>query len=168
MFSGIFEQDLPRSALLNRYAESGDYTDCFSTEVSRTVTHAQYVEAFYTTLVFKLERWILKWLVSRPSTDAGARSLAIGEAERFAAWQVEARAHNQLLMCDFRGNTRSWLMSETLGEGTRTRLYFGSAVVKHDGTGSGERRLKPAYAALLGFHRLYSRILLAAAKRKLR
>jgi hypothetical protein len=37
------------------------------------VTLAEYVNAFYTTRVFRLERIILKWAVSRPSTDAQAK-----------------------------------------------------------------------------------------------
>ena len=66
--------------------------------------------AFYTTWLFRLERWILRLAVARPSTDEEAHQLARGEREAFAAWSVEARAPDQLLMCDFTGRTRSWLM----------------------------------------------------------
>ena len=48
--------ELPSNALLNRYLASGAYADCYVTEVTRRVSHAEYVEAFYTTAVFKLER----------------------------------------------------------------------------------------------------------------
>ncbi len=65
---------------------------------------------FYTTLLFKLERFILKWTVSKSSTDAQARQLSDGEIEQFAAWHVEGRNENEILMCDFGGRTRSWLM----------------------------------------------------------
>jgi len=51
--------------------------------------------AFYTTLVFKLERLILKLAVSRPSTDAQAKQLAAGSIDEFSAWHVEARSENQ-------------------------------------------------------------------------
>ena len=71
-----------------------------------------YVEAFYTTIVFKAERLILKWLVSRPSTDREARQIARAEAETFAAWELLDRTDNQLLMRDFRGQTCSWFMVE--------------------------------------------------------
>src|SRR5205823_938521 len=77
---------LPSEALLNRYLASGAYADCYVTEVARRVSHAEFVEAFYTTAVFKLERLILHAFVSRPSTDAQAGQLARGELSSFAAW----------------------------------------------------------------------------------
>lgn len=148
----ISEDTLPPNALLQKYVQSGAYTDCFSTEVSRNVSLDEYVGAFYTTWLFKLERIILKVAVSRPSTDAQVKALTDGETDTFAAWQVEARTADQLLMCDFREATRSWFMV------TSGRLYFGSAVVPVD---------QPSYKMLLGLHRLYSRALLAAARSRL-
>ena len=70
--------ELPGDALLLKYLHGGAYTDCFVTEVARRATHAEYVEAFYTTAVFKLERLLLAWFISRPSTDLQARELASG------------------------------------------------------------------------------------------
>lgn len=151
--------DLPDEALLQRYREQGDYTDCFAIDVPGPVAHAAFVEAFYTTAVFKLERLLLGLLASRPSRDAEARELAVGQREQFSAWSVEARAPQQLLMCDFAGSTRSWLMAGP-APGAGTRLYFGSAVVR--------KRQGGAFHALLGFHKLYSRILLHAAASRLR
>lgn len=150
---------LPDDALLQHYARTGAYTDCFGTDVPGPIPHARYVEAFYTTPLFKLERVILALAVRRPSTDAQARALAEGRLDRFAAWDVEQRAENQLLMCDLFGNTRSWLMvAPTVGG---TRLYFGSAVVpKAMGRGS--------FTGMLAFHKLYSRALLASARFRLR
>ena len=75
---------LPTHALLTKYANSGAYTDCFATEVARTVTHAQFVEAFYTGGLFKVERLLLRVFISRPSTDLQARQLAAGELNEFA------------------------------------------------------------------------------------
>ena len=157
---------LPAEALLQRHREAGAYTDCFGVVVPATVAHARYVEAFYTTWVFKLERWVLAMFVAKPSTDAQARALALGEADRFAAWSVEARAPDQLLLCDYRGSTRSWLMTAPEGEGG-TRLYFGSAVVPEVDAGSGRKSLGWLFAGLLGFHKLYSRVLLRAAVARL-
>ena len=151
---------LPGHALSAIYTRGGGYADCYVTEVPAAVSHAQYVEAFYTTWLFKLERWILK-AISRPSTDEQARQLAAGTLDRFAAWSVEKRAENQLLMCDFLGRTRSWLMVEPLPQGG-TRLYFGSAVVP-----GKDGRLGGNFSLLLGFHKLYSRLLLGAARRRL-
>jgi len=143
---------LPESALLQKYVHSGAYTDCFSTEVRGDVSLAEFVEAFYTTWLFKLERFILRVAISKPSTDDEARQVAQGEIETYAAWRVEGRAEQQLLMSDFRDHTRSWFMT------TPGRLYFGSAVVPKD---------RPSYKLLLGLHRIYSRALLATAKSRL-
>jgi hypothetical protein len=160
---------LPPDALLNRYLVSGTYADCYVTEVRHRVSHAEFVEAFYTTAVFKLERLILRLFVARPSTDTQARQLARGELSAFAAWSVEGRAPNQLLLCDLSGRTRSWLMvaAPEKADFTGTRLYFGSAVVPARSLKTGRTSLGPVFSALLGFHRLYSRVLLRAAGRRL-
>ncbi len=159
--------DLPADVLLRRYAFAGTYVDCFSTTVPMVVTLADYVQAFYTTPVFKLERAILARVVAKPSTDAQARQLAHSEIDAFAAWRVEDRNARELLMCDFRAHTRSWLMAVPSADGAAsTRLLFGSAIVptrKSDGT----QAIGVGYRALLGFHVLYSKILLDAARRRL-
>jgi hypothetical protein len=124
--------------------------------------------AFYTTLVFKLERLILKMAVSRPSTDAQAKQLAAGSIDEFSAWHVEARSENQLLMSDFRRRTKSWLMVVPIASGTRTRLYFGSAVILVENSKAGEFTLGFGFQALLRFHRLYSEVLLYATKSQLK
>jgi hypothetical protein len=160
---------LPDEALLAKYQDAGGYADCYSTEVGRVVSHAEYVEAFYTGAVFKLERLLLAWIVSRPSTDAQARQLALGAVSSFAAWRVEGRATNQLLMCALDGRTRSWLMITPLksGNSASTRLYFGSAVLPRPNNASAKPRLGWLFTALLGFHKLYSRVLLHAARSRL-
>jgi len=157
--------ELPAHALLQRYRESGAYTDCYVVDIDRDVSQADYIRAFYTTLPFRTERLILKWAISKPSTDEEADRLAKGTTDRFAAWYVEARGENQLLLSDFREQTRSWLMTEAAAGGTR--LYFGSAVVKEVDPETGEARMGKSYSLLMGFHRLYSRILLSAARRRL-
>lgn len=145
---------LPPGSLLDAYGKRGDYNDCFSVDLGRAVTLAQFIEAFYTTPVFRLERWILAVTVKRPSTDADAKSVAEGAAESFAAWRVETREANQAVFAA--GRTRSWFMVDG------TTLYFGSAIVKNrDG------RLGPLFGGALGFHKIYSRVLLGAAARRL-
>jgi hypothetical protein len=165
----IHRRPLPEGALLARYIQDGAYTDCYATDISDAVTHARYVAAFYTTALFKLERFILRWVASRPSTDAQAEQLATGATDSFAAWHVEAQAEHQLLLSDLLGRTRSWLMVAPLetGNGSATRLYFGSAVVAVQNARSGKPSLGPLYRALLGFHKLYSQALLHAAKARL-
>ncbi|RZI83345.1 MAG: hypothetical protein EOP38_12945 [Rubrivivax sp.] len=157
--------ELPSAALLRRYQAQGAFTDCYFIDVPGAIGHARYVEAFYTTALFKLERWLLSWLVSRPSSDQQAHALAKGSGDRFAAWHVEARSPDQLLMCDFMGRTRSWLMiapADRPGP-AHTRLYFGSAVVPQKAGAIGEQSLGFLFRALMGFHRLYSRALLRSA-----
>lgn len=160
---------LPTESLLNRYSGSGAYADCYVAEIAKPVSHAEFVEAFYTSAVFKLERLILRLLVSRPSTDAQARQLAHGELSSFAAWFVEGRAPNQLLLCDLAGRTRSWLMVAAPGSGSseHTQLFFGSAVVPVRNSTTGQASMGFVFRALLGFHKLYSRVLLAAARSRL-
>jgi hypothetical protein len=147
---------LPEQSLLAKYARPGAYTDCYSAEIARTVSAAEYVEVFYTGSLFKLERLLLARIAFRPSTDEHAKELALGIRDTFAAWRVEERSAEQLLMRDFSGRTRSWLMVIPAGSGG-SRLYFGSAVVP-----MGFR-----FKALLGFHKLYSRALLDAARSRL-
>lgn len=165
--SAIKASPLPDGALLARYQRDGAHTDCYATEVAFAVGHADYVAAFYTTPLFKLERLILKWAVSRPSTDIQAAQLAAGSLDEFAAWRVEDRAPDQLLLTDLYGRTRSWLMVAPLADGG-TRLYFGSAVVPRVDARSGKAGLGFGFRALLGFHKLYSLALLAAARARLR
>jgi hypothetical protein len=164
----IRRQPLPAHALLGKYANGIAYTDCYVTDIPLRVSHAAYVEAFYTTALFKLERLLLAWFVSRPSSDTQARRLAAGELESFAAWDVEDRSVNQLLMCDFQRRTRSWFMVAQVpsGDQVTTRLYFGSAVVPR-GNKTGDAGLGVAFRLLLGFHKVYSRALLRSASARL-
>lgn len=152
---------MPGGALLARYVRSDVYTDSFRLVIEDEIPHAEFVFAFYTTWLFRLERWILRFAVSKPSTDSQARRLADGSIEFFAAWTVEDRTTDQILMCDFHKRTRSWLMVEPLpiGHGVGTQLYFGSAVVNPGKGGIG---------LLLGLHKLYSRALLSTARSRLK
>lgn len=168
---GIYKGVLPATALLDRYRRELAYNDCYCTDCPGDISLVRYVEAFYTTGLFRLERFILKWVLNRPSTDAEAAGLVNGGYSRFAAWSVEARADNQILMCDFQNRTRSWLMTETLNQADAnssfTRLYFGSAVVSVKAGGGGRPKMGFAFGALLGLHKLYSVLLLYSAKKKL-
>ena len=160
--------ELPETALLRAY-ESHAYADCFTVDIAGSVSLEQFVMAFYTTRLFKVERSILKWAVSKPSTDEEARQLAAGTIVEFAAWHVEKRAPNQLLLSDMNKRTRSWLMidSVTSNDGPATRLYFGSAVVPVRNRKSGNAEMGFIFRALLGFHKLYSVALLRAAVSRL-
>jgi hypothetical protein len=165
---------LPDHALLARYRSAGAFTDCFVTNCSARVTQAQFVRAFYTTPVFKLERLILAWALGKPSTDAGAAQLAAGTSDIFSAWRVECRTEDQLLLADVQGRTRSWLMTagpdpahDTGNRHPHTRLYFGSAILRVANKANGHPELGAGFRALAGFHKVYSAVLLASARQRL-
>jgi len=160
------ETSLPPASLLARLAEQrGAFADAYTLQFPRPVSLAEFVEAFYTTRLFKVERALIA-LLGKPSSDAMVRALARGEGERLAVWTVEARAADELLMHEDSGATRSWFKAQAGVAGTT--LWFGSAVVPRRRGPGGEPRFGGVFHALLGFHRWYSRALLAAAARRLR
>lgn len=156
MNGAVTEADLPSGALLERYRTEGGHVDCYIAEVPRPVDLGQLITAFYTSGAFRPERWLLGALLGKRADEADVAQLAAGQTDRFSAWTVEVRSDNEILLCDFQGRTRSWLMVVPIAGGTR--LHFGSAVVAQK---RGADRLM--FRALLGFHRLYSRVLLKGA-----
>ena len=76
---------LPENSLLFAYRLRG-YTDCYTFDITGDVSHAQFVTAFYTSRLFKVERLILRWLVAKPSSDKQTEHLAAGSLDCFAAW----------------------------------------------------------------------------------
>ena len=160
---------LPTQSLLAKYSLDGTYVDSYRTEVRGHISLSIYVFAFYTTALFKIEQLILAHIAQRPSNDNQAKELADGARNEFAAWRVEDRNENELLMCDMSGRTRSWLMVHHLGveDNKRTQLYFGSAVVPKMDQKNGKSSLGFLFNALLGFHKIYSILLLYLAKQKL-
>lgn len=165
----IHASPVPDYATLRRYLEQGAFADCYVATFDGKVEQSDFIAAFYTTWLFKLERLVLRWTVDRPSTDEEAVQLGLGKRGHFAAWGVEAQDKDQLLLCDDSGRTRSWLMAVTrTGPGpVQTLLHFGSAVVPRNNASTGSKSLGPIFNALLGFHKLYSRLLLRAACAKL-
>ena len=180
---------IPANALHAHYATTGGHADCYAADVPAPVSLAAFVLAFYTSPLFRLERWILAVVLGRPSTDAEAKAVAAGDAPfdrpwaggpldqlgtgaRFAAWTVEARSECQLVMCDYQGRTRSWFMVQP---GEPTRVYFGTAIAagpSRRGSAAPQderkKRIPFAFRLLMPFHRLYSRALLWSAVRGLR
>ena len=159
--SPIRARPLPPDSLLALHSGPGDHTDCYTLDVPHAVALEALVEAFYTSRGFLPERLFLS-LIGRGAGAAEARALARGETDRFAAWRVEARSGSELLMADFMGRTRSWLMVEPLGV-SATRLHFGSGVIRRDGRGPGARLERGLVRLLLPGHALYSRALLRSA-----
>ena len=163
-FAGVAEAALPSGALLGRYQAANSYTDCFVATVPGCIAQAAFIEAFYTTTLFKLERLALAVLLRRPSSDPEVRRLATGQASGFAAWTVEAREAEQILLRDFMGASRSWLMSVEDSVACATTLYFGTALLPPPGRG----RLGSGFRALIPLHRPYARALLRSAVRRLK
>ena len=96
--TSVHQCAFPLDAALGAYASQGAYADCYAVVLPRVVTQAEYVEAFYTTAVFKVERWLIATFLSRPSTDSQARQLAQGGLSTFAAWSVEQQQPDQLVL----------------------------------------------------------------------
>jgi hypothetical protein len=169
---GISRNAVPEDSLLTTYRGGkhpqrwGAYADCFSTPIEREVGLASFVQAFYTTGLFKLERFILRMTIGAASTDEQARAIAGGSGDTFAAWYLGARTPTQLLICDRYESTRSWFAVKPL-PGGGTLLQFGSAVAARRAAADEPPRLRPVVRALMGFHVLYSQALLAAARRRL-
>jgi hypothetical protein len=169
MFS-VTQSVVPDDALLRtywggarpeRWRESGD---CFAVAVNRVVSLGEFVFAFYTSPVFRLERVILRLLAGAPSTNAEARGLADGSTVSFAVWRVGARTATQLLMCDRYERTRSWFRVVPLNDG-KTLLQFGSAVASRSDPGAVSGARGSLFGLLLKFHVVYSQVLLHGAKR---
>ncbi len=157
----------PGTKLAAYGARPGYYTDCFATELDGVVALSDYINAFYTTPLFKAERLVLR-LVGIGSSDAQVSDLATGATDKFAAWRVEYREEHELLM-DAVGRTWSWFRVEEAGspDAPATRLLFGSVVAPMEGRDADTPRMGFLFAALLGAHRVYSRLLLAAAARRI-
>jgi hypothetical protein len=172
---GVVQGPVPEDALLKTYRGGshpelwGDYGDCFSMSIDRVVSLSEFVGAFYTSPLFKLERLALRWLVNAPSSDQEAMQLAEGTLDNFAAWRVGERSETQLLMCDRYERTRSWfrVTAVAAGAGSRTLLQFGSAIVARRRRQPGSVSISLGFRLMLRFHRQYSRVLLRAAVRGL-
>lgn len=83
-----------------------------------------------------------------------------GHSAGFAAWRVERRGVNELLLRDESLATRSWFWVQSLGT-DGTRLVFDSAVIADDAP------MHPALRLILSVHMLYSKALLTAARNRL-
>lgn len=160
----ITEQEVPAHALhAYHLTEPVTHTDCFTCHVAGEVDLKSFILAFYTTPLFRAERLVLRYLARAPATDEDVAALAEGQSEKMAVWTVEARTKDQIVLDA--GRTKSWL--HVAPDEAGTRLYFGSVVVPEPASRGRPPRLGPVFDTLLGPHKLYSRLLLAAAARRL-
>jgi hypothetical protein len=166
-------ETVPDDALLKTYRGGrqperwGTYADCFAVTIDREVDLTDFVFAFYTSPVFRIEGLILHLLLGASFSKADARAVAGGTSETFSAWYVGQRTATQLLMCDRYERTRSWFCVEP-ATGGGTRLRFGSAVAAIRDKKTGAPVLGGGFHFLLWFHILYSQVLLRAARLNLR
>ncbi|MDJ0940452.1 MAG: hypothetical protein QNJ00_11885, partial [Woeseiaceae bacterium] len=78
---GVRAVELPAGALLERYRVDPlpgcepAYVDSYAVSVAGDRSLQEFVSAFYTTPLFRMERLILSGLFSLPSTDADARAV---------------------------------------------------------------------------------------------
>lgn len=156
----IEETSAPEGSLIAPFAAAeGHYADAFRI-ADFTAELPDFIQAFYTTPLFKAERLVLRVTGGLRSSDAEAAALAGGDVARFAAWTVEGRGVDEILLGDISGRTKSWL-SVAGGD-----LWFGSVVVPVERR--GKLVLGPVFDSLVGAHKLYSRMLLASAAGKLK
>ena len=158
----------PEDGFLKDYdAIDGAHTDCFCTDIECLVTLEDFITAFFSTPIFKLERLLLRIFVGAKTTEEDVAALASGEASSFATWETEKRNQTQISLAVHNSPIRTWLKVEPKPETSTTQLYFGSAVLPTLKDHSGRPKLGVFICALMGFHMLYSRILLWSAKRRL-
>ncbi|MEM9967807.1 MAG: hypothetical protein AAF755_06885 [Pseudomonadota bacterium] len=153
---------VPKDALLNRYVETpGAYTDCFEVMSPLSISHDEFLRAFYTTWLFRLERVVLSIALRRWIRDNELDMLVRGRADAFAVWYVEDRRTGEILLRDKSGRTCSYLAVSGKSGGA-TRLIFGSTVFYSN------RNAPWWLAAVIPAHVIYSKALLRAAELKTR
>jgi len=167
--SKIVQAAVPCHALSAKYMQQGAFVDCYYIDIPKEVSLDNYIKAFYTTFLFKIERTILSLATFKQAIDMHAVELSLGTSENYSVWTVEGRVSDQIMLRDFTGKTRSWLMVQKsrVNEGTFTRLYFGSVVVPKAVSANGQAKFGFIFHVLGKFHQLYSRALLNAAYNKL-
>jgi hypothetical protein len=171
----ISRNEVPDWSLLKTYRatenpEAWDfYHDCFTVKIDRAVDLGEYIEAFYMGSAFRIERWILRVAVQKPSTDTDVRALAAGTATTFSAWRVLQRADAQILLEDFQGRTRSWLAVVPAPQTASdvTILHFGSGIAAARTPKSNTPEMPRSFRWLRGFHLRYSEVLMHQARRQL-
>jgi len=153
---------VPQDGLLQRYVgEGATYTDCYEACVPGSVDLEQFVAAFYTTSLFRVERIVLRLALRKRIFDSDSAAMIAGETDTFAVWRVEARTDGQILLKDQSDLTRSWFSASVAQDG-RSVVRFGSAVIAAPGAS-----LPLAAKLSLPLHRIYSGALLRTAVRGL-
>lgn len=157
---------IPTTSLLYEYETvKGGYCDCYVVDTQGDANLQNYISVFFETWIFKLELKLLSLFGLNRDRPDQVKQLAEGCVKTFAAWKVEGRTENDLLLAVGTGPIRTWLRVEAHSENA-VRFYFGSALLPLRTDRNGHPRLDAISMVLLPFHKLYSRILLRAAVRK--
>jgi hypothetical protein len=126
------------------------YSDCFTITVPSRISLQQYVQAFFTCPVFRVERMLLPVATS----DSEAEAISRGTSGRFGVWSVLERTDDELLATwsvdGYSMHGATWFRVIEV-PGDATRLEFGSSVTPSEGLW-----LLP----MMWFHVWYSRVLL--------
>lgn len=152
-----------QSVLFDQSMDPAHYADCYRIDVPFEVDLPRYIAAFFQSPFLRLERALLT-LMGQGSRAKDVVDFAQGQSEDLALWGCETRQPDQIVMLVAKGRIRSWL--SVAPEQNGTRLYFGSTVSPLQQT-DGSQILGRSITALGGFHRLYSRIILATVARRL-
>lgn len=164
----VEERDSPKDSLLHQYTEKpGCHADAFMAEINFTPSLKDYITAMFGSPVFRIERVLLAVAAATPTFKKDLTAFALAEKDSFALWKTMERSDQELLMEVEKGRVRTWLMVEPT-EGETSKLWFGSAIVPKTTPSREVGDIGFTFKALMGFHKLYSRILLLAAIRGLK
>ncbi len=144
----------------------GCLTDAFRCKVDFSVNLEHFIQAFFDSSVFRLERLLIQILTRKQADLTQVKKLASGTDKTFAVWQVAQRSNFEILMKVGTGPIRSWLAAYPDQDGG-TSLYFGSAVLPTKGDKNGNQQVGFLFQATVWFHEFYSRLLLKSAVRTL-
>lgn len=163
--SGITEIKVPENSLLKVYDGAVGYADAFECQVDGSVAISDFVTAFLNSPVFRVERALLAILAFSVTTRKDVSGIADGSTDQFAVWKTEKRTETELLLSIEEKRIRTWFETDT--SGAVTKLRFGSAILPKSGEAGGDSDIGFIFRALKKFHRVYSRVLLKSAVRKL-
>lgn len=163
--------DLPEDSLLAQYETEStanvakNYCDCYSITINRKIDLQEFVYAFYTSKVFRIELRILSIALGIPATNEHAKQLSLGNTDSFSAWTVETRLSNEILLREPKSRTGSWFMvrQDVESDSGATELFFGSVVFPK----KNQKGFGVLFHSLMGFHKYYSCALLYSAKKRL-
>ncbi|WP_299989607.1 hypothetical protein [uncultured Ruegeria sp.] len=164
----VEEHSIPEGSLLHQFAKRpGYHADAFVAHVGFVPSQSEYIMAMFDSPVFRIERALLALAAFKPSFAKDVAALALVENDQIACWKTVQRTQQELQMKVEKGRVRTWLMVEP-AQGGASKLWFGSAIVPKPAQTGKAGGIGFVFRTLMGFHKLYSRVLLRAAIRGLK